>query len=45
MDYHAIAAMERERFHQFVLPPGTHRTPTQHEKTAVIHHLQRILTA
>ena len=43
MDYHAIAAAERERFPELVLPGGTHGTPTPHEKTAVIHHLQRIL--
>jgi hypothetical protein len=43
MDYHAIADAERELSHELVLPPGTHRTPTPHEKTAVIHHLQRVL--
>lgn len=43
MDYHAIAAAEREFFPELVLSHGTHSMPTPHEKTAVIHHLQRIL--
>lgn len=44
MDYHAVAASERQRFPQeLVLEPGTHTTPTPHEKTALIHYLQRIL--
>jgi hypothetical protein len=43
MDYHAVAAQERERFPELVLAPGTHRQPTPHEKTAVIHYLERIL--
>jgi hypothetical protein len=43
MDYHAVAAAEREQFPGLVLPPGTHKTPTPHEKTAVIHYLERIL--
>jgi hypothetical protein len=45
MGYHAIADAERELSHELVLPPGTHSTPTPHEKTAVIHYLQRILGA
>jgi hypothetical protein len=45
MDYHAIAAEERELVHELVLPPGTHSMPTPHEKTAVIHHLWQILAA
>jgi hypothetical protein len=35
--------LKRESFPKLVLPGGTHGTPTPHEKTAVIHHLQRIL--
>jgi hypothetical protein len=45
MDYHAIATAERELFPELVLAPSTRSTPTPHEKTAVIHHLQRILAA
>ena len=43
MDYHAIAAEEREQFPELVLPGGTHSMPTAHEKIAVIHYLERIL--
>ena len=45
MDYHAIAADEPEQFPELVLRPGSHRKPTPHEKTAVIHYLRRILGA
>jgi hypothetical protein len=45
MDYHAVGAEERRIFPAFVLPPGTHRTPTPYEKNAVIHYLERILAA
>ena len=45
MDYHAVARGEREAFPELVLPHGTHRSPTPHEKTAVIHHLERVLGA
>lgn len=44
MDYHAVADEERRLFpRELTLPPGTHRAPTPHEKTAVIHHLRRRL--
>ncbi len=45
MDYHATASAERELFPELVLPSSTRRTPTPHEKTAVIHHLQRVIAA
>lgn len=45
MDYHAVARGERELFPSLVLEPGTHRTPVPHEKTAVIHYLERVLDA
>ena len=44
MDYHAIAAAEREQFAELVLPSSTHSMPTAHEKIAVIHYLERILS-
>lgn len=45
MDYHAIAAAERQLFPELMLAIGTHRVPTPHEKTAVIHYLKRVLGA
>jgi hypothetical protein len=42
MDYHTIARTERALFPELVLPRGTRGTPTPHEKTAVIHHLERV---
>ena len=43
MDYHMIAHTERELFPELKLSRGTHSTPTPHEKTAVIHYLERVL--
>jgi hypothetical protein len=45
MDYHAIAAAERELYPELMLAAGTHRVPTPHEKTAVMHYLERVLAS
>jgi len=45
MDFHVIAAAERELYPELVLSIGTHRMPTPHEKTAIVHYLERVLAA
>ena len=43
MDYHAIAQLEMAAYPGIALPAGTRNDPTPHVKTAVLHHLRRVL--
>lgn len=43
MDYHAIAQLEMAAYPGIALPAGTRNNPAPHVKTAVLHHLRRVL--